>query len=685
MKAIEGDVIEKTVDLPLEHGLHARPAARLTTELKSYQSQIQIIHGAKTADAKSTVELMGLGTKLGDRVLVRANGLDAKEAVATAIKQIKSGLGEAPINLVSAVSENIVPVLEQASISLSGDTVLNGTMGAPGLAIGKITHWKQTSLDYAEKGIGASQELTELTKAITSVHTNLTHDLKGQSATQQDVISAHIALLYDPSLLVGAKVLIEDGKSASYAWHKAIERNIAILKSLSEVRMVERADDLFDLEMQVLSVLSGGNGEQDLNINKGDIIIADEMLPSQFIALAAQNIGGICLAQGGATSHVSILAADKGIPALVALGHNMSAIPNGTIVIMEADRGRLRVAPSQKKITEVKAAIKKREKNQKLAQKNAHQECRTKDGVRIEIFANLGADGEASRAVESGAEGCGLLRSEFLFLGRSNPPREDEQFEKYQNIVDGLGGRSIVIRTMDIGGDKPVPFVDMPDEENPALGLRGIRISLRREDLFLTQLRAILRVKSKGDVHIMLPMVVDVGEFRQAKQLLIKACKQLGITGPRSLGIMIETPASAILADQLAQEVDFFSVGTNDLSQYVLAIDRGNAGLAASIDALHPAVLRMINMASTAANENGKWMGVCGGAASDLVATPILIGLGVTELSSTIARLPELKAFIRTLDFEECKTVALKVLDMSSAAEIRKYVRTTWPHLADWT
>ena len=541
-ETIGGEIFEKAVVLPLEHGLHARPAARLATALKTYQSTIHITHGVKNADAKSTVALMGLGTKLGDEVLVKASGSDARKAVDTAITQILSGLGEKPVAIASAGQKNASAIINVSGdqpqsfgiIALDGSAVLSGVTGAPGLSMGKVIHWKKTSFNYAEQSSDPKSELSALSSAITAVHAKLTEATKAGDASEQEILGAHIALLYDPALLTEAKRIIQSGKSASYSWHKSIERNIAILKSLDDERMAERADDLFDLELQVLGVLAGDDFEESIKISEGDIIIAEELLPSQFITLASQKIGGICLVNGGPTSHVSILAADKGVPTLVAMGAGILTIPDGTHVIMNADKGRLDVAPSKKKIAEIKTVIKNRRKNQKLARNNVHVDCATNDGVRIEVFANLGADGEATRAVEFGAEGCGLLRSEFLFLGRSKPPSEDEQLEKYQNIVDALDGRPIVIRTMDIGGDKPVPFVNIPAEENPALGLRGIRISLRWEDLFLAQLRAILRVKSKGDVHIMLPMVVDVDEFQQARTLLHKACEQLSIIKPTS-------------------------------------------------------------------------------------------------------------------------------------------------------
>ena len=695
-----GVVVEKSVALPLEHGLHARPSARLVAGLKEFNADIEIIHGDKTSDARSVVGLMGLGTKHGDNITLRASGPDAEPAINRAVKLIAEGLGETPVPLVGASLTAATVAMSalktsapEPSVALDGSAALNGTMGAPGLVIGKVYQWKAQSFEYDENGQGAKVELDALMRALDAVRTKLTalaaRDAAKGVGAQADVLNAHIGLLDDPALLKQARSFIDKNKSASYGWHKATRRNIDILKSLGDARMAERADDLLDIELQVLGSISGANTPANTkarpDLGPGTIVIADELLPSQFVNLASEGIGGLCLMQGGPTSHVSILAADKGVPALVALGHDISAIPNGTTVIVEADRGLLHVAPSAKKTTQIKAAIKKRKKNQAMAQKNAHLDCVTKDGTPIEVFANLGASGEAAKAVAHGAQGCGLLRSEFLFLGRATPPSEDEQVSMYQTIADGLEGRPLVIRTMDIGGDKPVPFVHIPEEDNPALGLRGIRISLRREDLFLTQLRAILRVKSSGPVHVMLPMVVELDEFRAARKMLEKASEQLGLKGRHSLGIMIETPASAVLADQLAKEVDFFSVGTNDLSQYVLAIDRGNSGLAASIDALHPAVLRMISMASKAAKDNKIWMGVCGGAASDLVAAPILIGLGVSELSSTIARLPELKAFLRTVTTQDCEAAAQHVLTLSNAREIREYVRQKWPHLADWT
>ncbi|MDB5432492.1 MAG: phosphoenolpyruvate-protein phosphotransferase, partial [Caulobacter sp.] len=300
----------------------------------------------------------------------------------------------------------------------------------------------------------------------------------------------------------------------------------------------------------------------------------------------------------------------------------------------------------------------------------AHQESRTLDGVRIKVLANLGALTEAQAAVAAGAEGCGLLRTEFLFLDRETAPGEDEQLAAYQAIADTLGGRPFVIRTLDVGGDKPVAYLPIPAEENPALGLRGVRVSLWRPDLLRTQLRAILRLKRPTGAKIMVPMLASVSELAAVRALADEAAAELGVPG-LPIGVMVETPAAAITADLICARADFISIGTNDLAQYALAMDRGNDRLAADIDGLHPAVLRLIGEAVAGARRHNRPVSVCGGLASDLAAAPILIGLGITELSASPAIAPELKALIRTLSAADCSRLAREALNQTSAADVR--------------
>jgi phosphocarrier protein FPr/phosphocarrier protein len=304
-------------------------------------------------------------------------------------------------------------------------------------------------------------------------------------------------------------------------------------------------------------------------------------------------------------------------------------------------------------------------------QLSAQRECHTADGTRIEVFANVGSEAEAHAAVRNGAEGSGLLRTEFLFLERTAPPDEAEQLDQYQQIATALEGRPLTIRTLDIGGDKPIPYLPLPHEENPALGLRGVRTSLWRPDLLRIQLRAILRVRPTGQCRILLPMITDVGEIRAVRTMLEELRREEGYLEPIAVGAMIETPASAVMADRIAREADFLSVGTNDLTQYTLAMDRGHPELAARLDALHPAVLRLIAMVVAAAKTHGRMVAVCGGLASDPVAVPVLIGLGVHELSMVPAVIPQLKALISRLNVDDCTTLANAALERETAEAVR--------------
>jgi phosphocarrier protein FPr/phosphocarrier protein len=306
-------------------------------------------------------------------------------------------------------------------------------------------------------------------------------------------------------------------------------------------------------------------------------------------------------------------------------------------------------------------------------------DCRTADGERIEVFANLGSAAEAHVAVAHGAEGCGLLRTEFLFLERNSPPDEEEQRRQYQSIADALAGRPLIVRTLDIGGDKPIPYLPLPAEDNPALGLRGVRTSLWRPDLLRVQLRAILRVQPAGQCRILLPMITDPTEITAVRRMLEEVRRELSATAPVRIGAMIETPASALIAEKLARDVDFFSIGTNDLTQYTLAMDRGHQELAHRIDGLHPAVLRLIEMAAAAGARHSRLVAVCGGLASDPAAVPVLIGLGVGELSVVASMTPEIKSLIRTLTLDACRSLARRALELDTAEAVRALVNEFSP------
>jgi phosphocarrier protein FPr/phosphocarrier protein len=372
---------------------------------------------------------------------------------------------------------------------------------------------------------------------------------------------------------------------------------------------------------------------------------------------------------------VAILAAAMGIPALVAAGAAVMTVSDGTALILDADSGQLRVAPDAPALEAAQTQLAQHQERKARAKASAHQICVTRDGQRIEVFGNVGSLNDALAASANGAEGSGLLRTEFLFLDRATPPDEDEQARQYQAIASALDGKPLIIRTLDVGGDKAAPYLPIPAEENPALGLRGVRVSLWRPHLLKTQIRAILRVRPLGQCKIMVPMIASLDELRAVRAVLDEAKREMGVSERIELGVMIETPAAAVTADLIAAEADFLSIGTNDLTQYVLAMDRGNPELAARIDALHPAVLRMIAQTCAGAAKHHRWVGVCGGAASDLSAVPILLGLGVTELSATAAVVPEVKALVRGLDLATCRALAEQVLDLTSPEAVREVAK----------
>uniref|UniRef100_UPI0035C9AD2F phosphoenolpyruvate--protein phosphotransferase n=1 Tax=uncultured Sphingomonas sp. TaxID=158754 RepID=UPI0035C9AD2F len=457
--------------------------------------------------------------------------------------------------------------------------------------------------------------------------------------------------------------------SAGAAWRAALAPDIAALRAVADLRIAGRADDLLDLDQQVIAATLGAADARP-ELPHDAIIVAHDLLPSELMALDPDRLAGIALAAGGPTAHVAIIAAARGLPMVVALGEAALALPDGVRAVLDADAGTLTRA-TDANAGAARARIAQARDRRTAAQASAGTACRMADGVRIEIFANLGALADAEAAMQAGAEGCGLLRTELLFLDRDTPPDEAEQFALYSAIATRMAGHPVIIRTLDIGGDKPVPYLPIAPEENPALGLRGIRVGLQHPDLLDTQLRAILRVAPAGQCRILLPMIASLEELLHVRRRVAALAELIGRTDPIEIGVMIETPAAAITADLLAPAADFFAIGTNDLAQYTLAMDRGNPLMAPHVDALHPAVLRMVECAARAGAAHGRPVGVCGGLASDLVAAPILIGLGVTELSAVPTVIPELKAKVRGLTQAQCDALAAAALVQTSAADVR--------------
>ncbi len=677
-----GEGIRLPVRVTLEHGIHARPAAQVASALKAFGAEVRLRVGGREANARSTVALMALGVPRDGQIEILAAGADAAAAagaVATVLGVEESGEPRACWPRSRAQRPGEIPV-KSSPPALTPDpdeeppapgSALAGVTASRGLAVGVARVLKSEHTRFSEAGAGVEHETAELHRARAQVRSALQRARGTASGAAREIIEAHLMLIDDPELSERALARVAGGASAAFAWRDSIRGSVQALRGLDDPRLRERIDDLIDLERQVLSALSGQRGGEALALSADTILIAEELLPSQLLGAGAGKPGGICLAGGGATSHVSILAAALGIPSLVGLGPSLRHIAEGTALILDADASVLHVDPGGARLEQARRRIERAAKRDALERQAAQRECRTADGTRIEVLANVGSTAEARAAARNGAEGCGLLRTEFLFLDRRDAPAEAEQLAEYQQIAAALAGRPVTIRTLDIGGDKPVPYLPLPREDNPALGLRGVRTSLWRPDLLGEQLRAILAVQPFGQCRILVPMITDVAEIRSVRALAAQAARAIGRSEPVEIGVMIETPASALMAEALAENADFFSIGTNDLTQYTLAMDRGHAQLAARLDALHPAVLRLIGRTAEAAGSRHRPLAVCGGLASDPAAVPILIGLGVRALSCVPSVIPRLKTLIGELTMEECTRLAREALSLESAEAVR--------------
>jgi phosphocarrier protein FPr/phosphocarrier protein len=644
----DGEAIERTVRIDAQHGLHARPAARIAALLRTFEADVSLTVDGRSANARSTVAMLGLGVRKGEEVRVAARGSDSAAAVDAVVELIASGLGEQPGRAaVADVPDRAGPVC-----------------ASPGLAIGQVVQFRAIDLPVERDGVGIAEERRRLEAALAAAAASLVET----DVVAAELADAHRALLGDPELLAEAEREIAEGRSAAFAWRSASESAREKIRATGDPLLIERAADLTDLERRVIALLTGDAAPAVPDLEPDSILVAADLLPSQFLALDKSRLAGICTAEGGPTSHVAILAASAGIPMLVAVGPTVLDIPDQTEVILDADHARIECAPTLERLSEAQAHLDDLRARRAAEAREASEPCFTADGTRIEVFANLGSVEDAHAAVSVGAEGCGLLRTEFLFLDRDKAPDQEEQERVYGEIAAALAGRPLIVRTLDIGADKNVPYLPLGREENPALGLRGIRLGFARPELLATQLAAIVAAVPAEQCRIMLPMVVELDELRQARKMLDAAS---GVTAPIPLGVMVETPAAAVLADSIASQADFLSVGTNDLTQYVLAADRGNAAVSARADALHPAVLRLIRQAADGARKHDRWIGVCGGLASDPVAAAILIGLGVTELSVVPAAVPAIKAAVRHLRMENCRALAERACAAASAHEVR--------------
>ncbi|QVN06298.1 phosphoenolpyruvate--protein phosphotransferase [Pseudomonas rhodesiae] len=661
----EGDALfSKPLTLPNANGLHARPAAVLAQAAKAFSASIYLHKQTQSANAKSLVAIMALQTLQGDSVQVSAAGEDAEAAIAALVALLTQGCGE-------AVATPTAP--EQPALSA---TLLRGVCASPGAAFGQVFQVAEPVLNITEQGAGQAVEQAALARglaAATQALQALQDDAVGSAPAE--IFRAHQELLEDPTLLEQAHGLLAEGKSAAFAWNRATAATVELFQGLGNALIAERAADLADVGQRVLKLILGIQ-DSAWDLPERAILIAEQLTPSQTASLDTRKVLGFVTVGGGATSHVAILARALGLPAICGVSPEVLALANARYVLLDADQGTLQLDPDLAQIEQLETARAQQLLRHQRDMAQAGVPAITRDGHHVEVTANVASLPEVEQSLGLGGEGVGLLRSEFLYLDRNRAPSPDEQAATYTAIARALGTeRNLVVRTLDVGGDKPLAYVPMEAENNPFLGLRGIRLCLERPQLLREQFRAILASAGFARLHIMLPMVSLLSELHLARRILQEEASALGLATLPKLGIMIEVPSAALMADVFAPHVDFFSIGTNDLTQYTLAMDRDHPRLASQADSFHPAVLRLIDTTVKAAHAHGKWVGVCGALASEALAVPVLIGLGVDELSVSVPLIPTIKATVRELDLADCQIIARQVLGLEEAAQVREALR----------
>ena len=676
--AAVGDAVRSSpIVIAHETGLHARPAAIVAAAARQFTSDIRLVKGNAEANARSVVSIMALEVGAGDRVTIVARGADATRAIDEITRTLNAlPTAEAPGPTTRPPAQSAAR--GAAAPAPSDDQAFRGVPASPGVAIGRVFHLRHEDVVLEERAADPNHERRELDAAIASAHLQL-EAMRSRMATEADadraaIFAAHQELLEDPEVLDAAAEHIRGGGSAAFAWRQGYMAQANRLAALANPVLAGRAADLRDVGRRVLHLLVGRD-DAPMAVTPESIVVAEDLTPSDAASLDRTHVRGFCTTMGSATSHVAILARGLGIPAVAGIDPRVLDIPAGTRVVLDGDAGTLQMGPTAAEEAEIarRQGSTERKRQEELAV--ATQAAVTRDGHRVEVVANIGDEKEARDVPGVGGEGVGLLRSEFLFMDRRTAPDENEQTRTYEAIARALGpDRILVIRTLDVGGDKPLPYLPVGPEANPFLGERGIRLTLNRPEILRTQIRAVLRTaRSAPRVALMFPMISTMSEWRAARAIVEAERATLGAP-PISVGIMVETASAALMADRFAQEADFFSIGTNDLTQYTLAMDRGNPRLAPHVDALHPAVLRLIERTVAGGHAHKRWVGVCGALAGDLQAIPVLVGLGIDELSVPVPIVPAVKARVRSLVLSECKETARQALDAADGAEVRTLV-----------
>ena len=669
-------------------GIHARPAAKFVSTASKYKSEITVKNITKNSDfvrGDSINQVVTLGVRQEDEIIICAAGVDADEALAELKALVENQFGEGDNN------QDFIPKNPSVSNSISAfpHSYLQGIPASGGFTVAnclQLNQLNKTSFVSARRYHveDVHSEWQKLQNAVEVAQEEI-QSLQQQtliqvSETEAAIFDSHNLFLTDPVILESVKQqIIKEHQNAAFAWEVTIDEVIDNYQNLEDAYLQERVNDVIDIKQRVLRILSG-TSTTNLDIKEPVILIANDITPSDTAQLDPEKVLGICITSGSATCHSAILARSLNIPAVVGVPLEILQIPNGTLLGIDGEAGKIWITPDD----ETQILLKTKQEKYRASQQHnlaiTHRRATSIDGTNIGVLANISSTNDAQIASDLGAEGVGLFRTEFLYFNRDNLPTVEEQISVYQQVTTVFKNRSIIIRILDIGGDKPLPYLNLPLENNPFLGWRGIRYCLDNADILKTQLKAILAASDKGKIKIMFPMITTVAEIQAAKTILNHVKTELNQNGTPfnqkiEVGIMIETPSSVAIADKLAKEVDFFSIGTNDLSQYIMACDRTNPKVANLADALHPSVLRMIHQTVRTAHQHNIWVCLCGVLASEPLAVPVLLGLGLDEVSLNPQAIPAFKKAIAQLTLKEAEAITSKVLQQQGAEEVREILK----------
>lgn len=662
---------------PLPNGLHARPAWELKEQCNQWQSEVIFINHRQNvrADAKSSLALIGTGTLFNDSCSLAITGRDEEQARRALEEYLQHRFIDSD-SVQPTQAELAAHPLPRSLIRLNPD-LLYGTVLAGGVGAGTLTLWQSNNLESYRVIAASAEDNTRLEHSLATLAEQLNQQLRERDGESKTILSAHLSLIQDDEFAGNIRrLMLEQHLGLGAAIIVNMEQVCARLSASGSDYLRERVSDIRDISEQLLHITWPERRPRNaLVLNKPTILVAEDLTPSQFLSLDLQHLSGMILEKTGRTSHTLILARASAIPVLSGLPLEAISRYAGQQAVLDARCGVMSINPDEAVRGHYAIAQRLADECQRRQALDAAQSALTKDNQRIDVAANIGTALEAPGAFANGAEGIGLFRTEMLFMDRDSAPDEQEQFEAYQQVLLAAGDKPVIFRTMDIGGDKNIRYLNIPQEENPFLGYRAVRIYPEFAGLFRTQLRAILRAATFGNAQLMIPMVHSLDQILWVKNELQKAMVELKTDGLRHastipLGIMVEVPSVCYIIDHFCDEVDFFSIGSNDMTQYLYAVDRNNPRVSPLYNPITPSFLRMLQQIIRVAHERGKWVGICGELGGEGRYLPLLLGLGLDELSMSSPRIPAVKSQLRQLDSHACRELAMQACERRSAQEI---------------